>query len=118
MGRFLFVLSRGLEDPTRATRAFQLAKVAREKGHTVDVFLVDDGVVYAETGIADNVKAPTGDGVKPYMDYLVQNQVPFHICTPCARSRHLDEDNFLPGARLSTADRLIEMAVEASVFTF
>lgn len=35
MARFLFVLTRGLEDPTRVTRAFQLAKVAKEKGHEV-----------------------------------------------------------------------------------
>ncbi|HUW64622.1 MAG TPA: DsrE family protein [Spirochaetia bacterium] len=118
MAKFLFVLSRGLEDPTRATRAFHLAKVARDKGHTVDIFLVDDGVVYAELGFAENVKAPTGDGVKPYLDFLVEKEVPFYVCTPCARARNLDEENFIPGARLATADRLIELAAEASVFTF
>lgn len=40
MAKFLFVLSRGLEDPTRATRAFQLAKVAKAKNHEVHVFLL------------------------------------------------------------------------------
>ncbi|MBL6996112.1 MAG: sulfur reduction protein DsrE, partial [Desulfobacula sp.] len=33
MGRFVFVLTRGLEDPTRVTRSFQLAKAAKENGH-------------------------------------------------------------------------------------
>ncbi len=38
MVKFLFVLTRGLEDPTRVIRTFQLAKAAKEKGHEVNVF--------------------------------------------------------------------------------
>lgn len=118
MEKFLFVLSRGLEDPTRATRAFQLAKVAKEKGHEVNIFLVDDAVAYAVLGLADNVMAPTGDSAKPYIDYLVENKVSFFICTPCARTRLYSEDEFIEGAKLSTAGHLIDLATEAKVFTF
>lgn len=118
MEKFLFVLSRGLEDPTRATRAFQLAKVAKEKGHEVTIFLVDDAVAYAILGLADNVKAPTGDAAKPYIDYLIEQNVTFHICTPCVRTRLYSEDEFIKGAKLSTAPNLIDLATEAKVFTF
>ena len=118
MEKFLFVLSHGLEDPTRATRAFQLAKVAKEKGHEVNIFLVDDAVAYAVLGLADNVKAPTGDEAKPYIDYLVENKVPFFICTPCARTRLYNEDEYINGAKLSTAPNLIDLAAESKVFTF
>ncbi len=118
MEKFLFVLSRGLEDPSRATRAFQLAKVTKEKGHEVNIFLVDDAVAYAVLGLADNVKAPTGDEAKPYIDYLVENKVPFYICTPCARTRLYSEDEFINGAKLSTAAHLIDLAAESKVFTF
>jgi len=31
MGKFLFVLTRGLEDPTHVTRTFQLAKSAKKQ---------------------------------------------------------------------------------------
>jgi len=79
MAKFLFVLSRGLEDPTRATRAFQLAKVAKAKNHEVHVFFVDDGVYYAQRGFADNVKAPTGDDAKAYLDELQKEKVPFYV---------------------------------------
>lgn len=118
MEKFLFVLSRGLEDPTRATRAFQLAKVAKEKGHEVNIFLVDDAVAYAVLGLADNVKAPTGDEAKPYLDYLILNEVAFYICTPCARIRQYSEDDYIKGATLSTAAHLIDLATESKVFTF
>ncbi len=38
MSRFVFVLTRGLEDPTRVTRSFQLAKAAKENGHEACMF--------------------------------------------------------------------------------
>lgn len=79
MAKFLFVLSRGLEDPSRATRTFQFAKVAKDKGHEVNIFLVDDGVYYAVAGMADNVTAPTGDNAKTYLNFLQENNVPFYV---------------------------------------
>ncbi|WP_407309268.1 DsrE family protein [Desulfosporosinus sp. SB140] len=118
MEKFLFVLSRGLEDPVRATRAFQLAKVAKEKGHEVNIFLVDDAVSYAILGLADSVMAPTGDNAKQYLDYLVSQNVPFFVCTPCARTRLFGEDQFIEGAKLSTAGHLIDLAAESKVFSF
>jgi len=38
MEKFLFVLTRGLEDPTRVTQTFQLAKVVKESGSEVHIF--------------------------------------------------------------------------------
>jgi len=116
--KFLFVLNRGLEDPIRATRAFQLAKVAKEKGHEVNIFLVDDAVAYGILGLADHVVAPTGDNAKQYLDYLIENKVTFYLCTPCARTRLFGEDQFISGAVLSTAGVLIDLATESKVFTF
>ena len=79
MAKFLFVLTRGTEDPTRVTRTFQLAKVAKEKGNEVNVFLTDDAVVFAKSGMIDNVVAPTGDEAGTHFYYLVENKVPIYI---------------------------------------
>mgnify|MGYP000418543711 CR=1 FL=1 len=79
MDRFLFVLTRGLEDPTRVTRALQLAKVAREQGNEVNLFLTDDAVVLAKPGMTDQVKAPTGDEAKIYFDFLLEEKVPIFV---------------------------------------
>jgi len=79
MDRFLFVLTRGLEDPTRVTRALQLAKVAREQGNEVNLFLTDDAVVLAKPGMTDQVKAPTGDEAKTYFDFLLEEKVPIFV---------------------------------------
>jgi len=79
MDKYLFVLTRGLEDPTRVTRTFQLAKVAKEGGGEVNIFLTDDAVLLAKPGMAANVKAPTGDGAGEYFDYLVEKEVPIYV---------------------------------------
>jgi predicted peroxiredoxin len=79
MAKFLFVLTRGLEDPTRVTRAFQLAKVAKEKDNEVNIFLTDDAVLLSKPGMVEQVKAPTGDEAKDYFSYLVENKVPIFV---------------------------------------
>ena len=118
MAKFLFVLSRGTEDPIRSTRCMQLAKVAKETGHEVTVFLVEDGVMIAKLGMVDNIKSPTGDELKGHLDYLVKEQVPILVCTPCANARQLSPDELVSSARLDTAKTLIALAVESKVFTF
>lgn len=79
MRKFLFVLTRGLEDPTRVTRALQLAKVAKEQENEVHIFLTDDAVLLAKPGMADHVKAPTGDEANTYLNFLVENDVPIYV---------------------------------------
>ena len=79
MRKFLFVMTRGIEDPTRVTRALQLAKVARELDHDVSIFLTDDAVVLAKPGMVDHIKAPTRDEAKPYFDFLVEKTVPIYV---------------------------------------
>lgn len=79
MSKFVFVLTRGLEDPTRVTRTYQLAKAAHEQGNEVHIFLTDDGVVTAKEGMIDNIVAPTGDEAGPHLYYLVENKVPIFV---------------------------------------
>lgn len=79
MAKFLFVLTRGLEDTSRSTRCLQLARIAQEAGHEVHVFLTDDGVIYAKTGMAENIVAATGDEMNGYLEPLVRANVPFYV---------------------------------------
>ncbi len=79
MDKFLFVLTRGLEDPTRVTRTFQMAKAAKEEGNEVHVFLTDDAVTLVKPGMVDNVVAPTGDEAGSHYHFLIQNKVPIYV---------------------------------------
>jgi tRNA 2-thiouridine synthesizing protein D len=77
MASFLFVLSR--EDNEAATRCFQFAKIAHTKGHTVDLFLVDGGVLWADSTRELDRRTTTGDSPNDYLPYLVDNEVPIYV---------------------------------------
>ena len=118
MAKFLFVLSRGTDDPVRATRCIHLAKVAKSEGHEVAVFLIDDGVNIARIGMVDHMMSPTGDVLKSLLDYLINEKVPILVCTPCADARHMGEEDLVKSARFETAKVLINLAADAKVLTF
>jgi predicted peroxiredoxin len=80
MSKMLFIISNGFEKAGRATRAFQFAKVAKEKGHEVKVFLIDDAVHWAQLGMAEGARAVTGEEMKPLMDFLVEKGASIYAC--------------------------------------
>jgi sulfur relay (sulfurtransferase) complex TusBCD TusD component (DsrE family) len=77
MSNFLFVLSQN--ESEKATRCFQFAKIAHEKGHTVNLFLIDSGVMWADSSRDFSVKTPTGDCPDDYLRYLVEHDVPIGV---------------------------------------
>jgi len=77
MANFLFVLSR--DDNEAATRCFQLSKIAHSKGHKTNLFLIDNGVKWANSKRDLNSQTATGDCPNDYLPYLVENQVPVGV---------------------------------------
>ncbi len=73
MASYLFLLSK--DDNEAATRCFQFAKVAHEKGHAVEMFLIDAGVMWADQNRDLSQKTVTGDCPNDYLPYLVENEV-------------------------------------------
>ncbi|MCI4626095.1 MAG: DsrE family protein [Candidatus Magnetoovum sp. WYHC-5] len=118
MAKFLFLITRGLDDPVRATRGLMLAKVAKEKGHDVHIFLTDDAVFLAKEGLLDNVMTPSGDEALSHMGYLIANKVPITVCVPCAQARKLSDTELIENATFGKAPQLIDVAEDARVFTF
>jgi predicted peroxiredoxin len=118
MEKFLFVLTRGLEDPVRVTRTLQLAKVAKEKGCEVHLFLTDDAVFLAKRGMVQNIKAPTGDEAGPYFSFLVEKGVPIYVWIPCAKNRQVGEGDVVETAKFAGAPLLIDLSKDSKVFTF
>ena len=77
VANFLFVLSQ--DDNEKATRCFQFAKIAHGKGHTVNLFFIDDGVTWADTGRDFNTPTVTEDCPNDYLPYLVEHEVPIGV---------------------------------------
>ncbi len=116
MGNFLFILSK--DENEAATRCFQFARIAHEKGHIVNLFFIDEGVTWASKQRDLTIKTTTGDCTEDYLPYLVENEVEIGICTPCVKNRQLDEAEFFTNMQLDGGPHLINMAAEAKVFNF
>jgi len=116
MANFLFILRSN--DYEKATRCFQFAKIAHSKGHQVNIFFIDNGVDWAIKGRDGSQVTTTGDCVNDYLPYLIENEVPCGVCTPCAKNRNLDEAQFNSNMALDGGPHLIDMAAEAKVFNF
>ena len=116
MSRFVFLLSKGEVEP--ATRCFQFAKVAHAQGYDVFVFLLDDGVYWAESGRDLAQKTKTGDCAGDYLPYLVENEVQVGVCTPCAQARGLNEADFHSNMMLDGAPHLFVLSQAGQVFNF
>lgn len=116
MAKFLFIL--GKDDNEAATRCFQLARIAHSKGHHVNLFFIDGGVLWADMSRDTGQKTLTGDCPGDYLPYLVEEEIEIGICTPCARNRGVDEARFYANMALDGGPHLIDLAAEAKVFNF
>lgn len=79
MAKFLFILTTGTENPSKAVRCLQLARVAKEEGHEVHLFLTDEAVIFGKTGMCEHVVAPTGDEMEVHLTELINRQVPVYV---------------------------------------
>ena len=77
MENFVYTLSKN--DVNLATRCFQFAKFAHEKGHNVNIFLIEDGVKWADNTRDFKEKSITGDCPDDYFPYLVGNEIPIGV---------------------------------------
>jgi predicted peroxiredoxin len=113
----VIVLSCGTDNPNRSTRAVFLAMVAHKEGKNTTLFLLDDGVFIARKGIAENIRAATGDSADDHLTYLQSHEVPILVCTPCAVSRQISEADLIEGARMATGPELIKLSCDATVIS-
>ena len=120
MEKFLFVISKGFEKSGAATRAIQFASIAAEKGHRVEVFLIDDAVHWAQLGMAEGIRSSTGEHMKDLLDKLIENKTPIHVCEACADKRLIPPDECITGSVISGGAVLVDMMInpEYKVFTF
>ena len=120
MQKFVYVLSSGLEKSGNAIRAISFASKAAAKGHHVEVFLLDDAVIWAQLGMGEWVYAVTGEHMKELLDILIENKTPIHVCQACADKRVISPDECIAGSLMSTSAVLADMMTdpEYKVFIF
>lgn len=92
--------SRGTDHSTMATLPFMAAKVAKEQGHDVVLWLWNESVTLGRKGTAEHV---TGVNLTPLKDLLVAVQaanIPIWVCEACAVARQIGAGDFVSGATI------------------
>ena len=115
--KLVIVLSHGTDNPNKSTRALHLAKIAKESGKDVKMFLLDDAVFIAKKGVTDNLRSATGDIAADLMTFLEDFEVPIYACTPCAKARDLKESDFVKNARMEPGTTLIKMTSDHAIIS-
>ena len=115
--KVLVLLSCGTDNPNRATRGLFVAMTAKQQGKETVLFLLDEGVFLAKKGMAAHVTAATGDKADDHLTYLQEFDVPILVCTPCAVSRQITENDLIDGARMAVGAEMIALACESAVIS-
>ena len=104
--------SRGTDDPTMATLPFMAAKVAKEQGHEVVLWLWNESVTLGRKGTADHV---TGVNLTPLKDLLAAVQaanIPIWVCGACAVARQIGAGDLVAGATIKGMPDYIKAVAE------
>ncbi len=113
----LITVSCGTNNPNRSVRALHLAQVAHSMGKNVSIFLLDEAVYLARKGVADNLRAPTGDVADDLIAYLQEFEVPIYACAPCAKTRQIKEEDLAEGFQLAPASKMWELACQSTTIS-
>ncbi len=112
MATFIISGSRGTDDPTMATLPFMAAKVAKEQGHDVILWLWNEAVALGRKGTADHV---TGVNLTPLKDLLASVQaanIPIWVCGACAVARQIGGADLVAGAAIKGMPDYIKAVAE------
>ncbi len=107
-GKVVINLATGLEDAERVTVAFLVGGAALEQGKQVAMFLTKEAVRLALPGHAVGVAC---DGCPPLprlFEQFAQGGGQLLVCPICVKARKLDEEGFVPNARLAGATPMWE----------
>jgi sulfur relay (sulfurtransferase) complex TusBCD TusD component (DsrE family) len=100
--KLLFIITKGLEKAGSAIRAMQVAALSATMGNHVEVFLMDEAVLWAR-----GVKA-AGESLLDYMDMLNTGERPVLVCQSCAEKRQISEADLIEGTAMATMPMLVE----------
>jgi predicted peroxiredoxin len=120
MAKFLFHISVGPENATRAALGFLVAKTAREAGHEVTMFLAGDGAELIRDSVIDTVVGLGTGKLREHFDRLVEHGVKIYISGMSAKSRGIGEVE-LKGkpAEFAMPEVLVRLSLECDkLFTY
>jgi len=112
MATFIISGSRGTDDPTMATLPFMAAKVAKEQGHDVVLWLWNEAVTLGRKGTADHVTGVNLTSLKDLLAAVQAAGVAIWVCSACAVARQIGGSDLVAGASIKGMPDYIKAVAE------
>ncbi len=110
--KFIISGSYGTDNPTMATLPFMAAKTAQEQGHDVVLFLWNEAVTLARSGIGDYVIGVNLTPLREIITAIVSTVIPIWVCGACATARKIEEGDLISAAVIKTMGDYIKTVAE------
>ena len=117
---FLFHVTTGSDNPTKAALSFLVAKTALEEGHRVSIFLAGDAVLLLRDEVLGKVTGVGTGNLADHYKVIVERGAKFHLSGNSCKARGLTAEE-LAGkpAAFALPNVLVGLAAEADrVFTY
>jgi len=117
--KFLILATHSFDAPERAGAALAIANTAVASGIDVVIFTINEGVLLTKKGFPETITDQKAfPPVKDLMASLIENEVKFYACTPCANQFGVKVEEMIPNCELAGASTVLELAMEREVMTF
>jgi len=120
--KFIFIITGSYEYPDKVAGALQLATNMKSFDVTLDVFLMDSGVLLAKKGFAETLIWQKKDKFSPVAELIKtlaeDFDVKFYICASCVKHYGLDASDLIRNAEAKPGSFLGEMLLEREALTF
>jgi len=117
--KIVIISTTGPENQEKATLPFVVATAAQTTDVKVVIILQASSVLLAKKGAAENVNAPGLLPLKQLMDAFLEMGGELHLCSPCIKERHIQEEDLIPGSKLIAAGTVVSEVLSAkTVLTY
>jgi len=109
MATLLINCTHGEDDPERATLSFVVGNVAASADQEAIVLLTIEGVWLATRGYAGRIHKEGFQPLSDVMQAFIENGGQIWACGACAKPRGISEADLIPGAKIVTAAKAVEV---------
>ena len=91
MASMLYVVTHGTDNPFKATIPFEMAAVAADSDHDVQIALLGDSVLLLREGIFDELHGLGNAPFKDAYEAVVSRGIPIFVCGTCMKTRDVPD---------------------------
>lgn len=112
--KLVIIVTNGPDKEEMATIPFVMATAAQSMDAEVTIILQSDGVLLAKNGALDNIQATGFMPIKQLLNTFLELKGKFLVCTPCVKSRGINESELVQGSQLIAAGTVISETLSAN----